>query len=30
VTLAILVGLLRAKPAIEAGDDAPVTAEHAI
>jgi hypothetical protein len=30
VTLAILVGLLRARPAIEAGDDAPVTAEHAI
>ncbi len=30
VTLAILVGLLRAKPAIEAGDDAPVVAEHAI
>jgi glycosyltransferase involved in cell wall biosynthesis len=30
VLLAVLVGLLRARPAIQAGDDAPVTAEHTI
>jgi len=30
VTLAILVGLLRARPAVEAGDSAPITAEHSI
>jgi glycosyltransferase involved in cell wall biosynthesis len=30
VTLAVLVGLLRARPEIAAGDDAPVAAEHAI
>jgi glycosyltransferase involved in cell wall biosynthesis len=30
VLLAILVGLLRARPAVEAGDRAPVSAEHAI
>jgi glycosyltransferase involved in cell wall biosynthesis len=30
VLLAILVGLLRARPAVEAGDSAPVTAEHSI
>jgi glycosyltransferase involved in cell wall biosynthesis len=30
VLLAILVGLLRARPAVEAGDAAPVTAEHTI
>jgi glycosyltransferase involved in cell wall biosynthesis len=30
VTLAVFVGLLRARPAIERGDDAPVTAEHTI
>ena len=30
VTLAIFVGLLRARPTVEAGDTAPVTAEHSI
>lgn len=30
VLLAILVGLLRARPAVESGDGAPVTAEHSI
>jgi glycosyltransferase involved in cell wall biosynthesis len=30
VLLAIFVGLLRARPAVEAGDSAPVTAEHTI
>jgi hypothetical protein len=30
VTLAILVGLLRARPAVEPGDSAAVTAEHSI
>jgi glycosyltransferase involved in cell wall biosynthesis len=30
VSLAILVGLVRARPAIERGDHAPVTAEHTI
>jgi len=30
VLLAILVGLMRARPAVEAGDKAPVTAEHTI
>jgi len=30
VLLAILVGLLRARPVVEAGDSAPVQAEHAI
>lgn len=30
VLLAILVGLLRARPAVESGDRAPVTAEHSI
>jgi glycosyltransferase involved in cell wall biosynthesis len=30
VLLAVLVGLLRARPQIAAGDDAPVVAEHAI
>jgi hypothetical protein len=30
VSLAILVGLLRARPNVEAGDAAPVTAEHSI
>ena len=30
VTLAILVGLCRARPAVMRGDDAPVTAEHTI
>jgi glycosyltransferase involved in cell wall biosynthesis len=30
VSLAILVGLVRARPAIERGDQAPVTAEHSI
>jgi glycosyltransferase involved in cell wall biosynthesis len=30
VLLAIFVGLLRARPAVEAGDKAPVTAEHTI
>ena len=30
VLLAILVGLLRARPVVEAGDRAPVTAEHSI
>ena len=30
VLLAIFVGLLRARPAVEAGDRAPVTAEHSI
>jgi glycosyltransferase involved in cell wall biosynthesis len=30
VLLAVLVGLLRARPAIQAGDEAPVAAEHTI
>ncbi len=30
VSLAILVGLLRARPTVERGDQAPVTAEHSI
>ena len=30
VSLAIFVGLLRARPAVEAGDAAPITAEHSI
>jgi hypothetical protein len=30
VLLAVLVGLLRARPAIQAGDEPPVTAEHSI
>jgi hypothetical protein len=30
VLLAVLVGLLRARPAVRPGDDAPVTAEHTI
>jgi hypothetical protein len=30
VTLAILVGLLRARPSVEYGDHAAVTAEHSI
>jgi glycosyltransferase involved in cell wall biosynthesis len=30
VLLAVLVGLLRARPEVRAGDDAPVVAEHAI
>jgi glycosyltransferase involved in cell wall biosynthesis len=30
VTLAVFVGLLRARPVIAAGDDAPVAAEHSI
>ncbi len=30
VLLAIFVGLLRARPAVEPGDDAPVAAEHSI
>jgi hypothetical protein len=30
VLLAVLVGLLRARPQIAAGDDAPVVAEHTI
>jgi glycosyltransferase involved in cell wall biosynthesis len=30
VLLAVFVGLLRARPAVQAGDDAPVTAEHTI
>ena len=29
VLLAVFVGLLRARPAVAAGDAAPVTAEHA-
>jgi hypothetical protein len=30
VSLAVLVGVFRARPAVEAGERAPVTAEHAI
>src|SRR3712207_4810208 len=30
VTLAVLVGLFRTRPAVEPGEQAPVTAEHAI
>jgi glycosyltransferase involved in cell wall biosynthesis len=30
VLLAVFVGLLRARPAVRAGDDAPVTAEHGL
>jgi glycosyltransferase involved in cell wall biosynthesis len=30
VLLAVFVGLLRARPAVQAGDEAPVTAEHSI
>ena len=30
VLLAVLVGLLRARPAVVAGDEAPVVAEHSI
>jgi glycosyltransferase involved in cell wall biosynthesis len=30
VLLAVFVGLLRARPAVQAGDDAPVAAEHSI
>jgi hypothetical protein len=30
VTLAIFVGLLRSRPSVEPGDEAPVRAEHAI
>ena len=30
VLLAIFVGLLRARPSVEPGDRAPVTAEHSI
>jgi hypothetical protein len=30
VLLAVLVGLLRARPQVTPGDDAPVVAEHSI
>jgi hypothetical protein len=30
VLLAVFVGLLRARPAVEAGDRAPVQADHAV
>jgi len=30
VTLAVLVGLFRARPSVTAGDEAPVSAEHAL
>jgi hypothetical protein len=30
VLLAVFVGLLRARPSVQPGDDAPVTAEHTI
>jgi hypothetical protein len=30
VLLAIVIGLMRARPTVEAGDPAPVTAEHSI
>jgi hypothetical protein len=30
VLLAVFVGLLRARPAVAAGDDAPVSADHGI
>ena len=30
VLLAVFVGLLRARPAVDAGDAAPVAAEHGI
>ena len=30
VSLAVLVGLLRARPSVAAGDEAPVSAEHAL